>query len=71
MSTVRSGLRDADADAALRECERVLFAHYELAPSVRTVELDDPHVRVRLLEFGADAAAPPVLLLHGTFLNAP
>jgi pimeloyl-ACP methyl ester carboxylesterase len=64
-TTDRRGVEDR-----LRERETTLFADYGLVPVERRIEVpvspaDGARTDVRLLEFGADAAGPPVLLLHG------
>ena len=46
-----------------RHAERTLWAHYDLEPTERFVELDAPAVRLRVLEVGS---GDPVLLIHGT-----
>jgi len=56
--TDRSDKKVIAAEAA----ERRLFEHYGLQYSVHTVELDDPRVRIRVLEAGS---GPPVLMVPG------
>lgn len=67
--------RSHELDSQLRAAEGRLFSHYELKADEQNIRLDDPAVRVRLLEFGTDRTRPPVLLLHGiaslTALAAP
>jgi pimeloyl-ACP methyl ester carboxylesterase len=46
-----------------RRAERALWNHYGLDPIERFVELDDPHVRLRVLELGS---GEPVLFIPGT-----
>lgn len=64
----RSGTdRAAARDALIRRQEAQAYAHYDLAPTVRTVPVDTTFgtVDVRLTTFGEPGAEPPVLLLHG------
>jgi pimeloyl-ACP methyl ester carboxylesterase len=58
MSAGRQDLLDAEAR---------LLDHYGVAAESRTVELDDPAVRVRVLESGA---GEPLLLIHGSGMSA-
>ena len=46
-----------------RRIEADLWSHHGLNPTERIVELDDPRIRLRIMEVGTGA---PVLLVHGT-----
>ena len=50
------------AARAFYEAEQRLFAHHGLSPTSRFIRIDDPPMRVRVLEVGE---GPPALMVHG------
>jgi pimeloyl-ACP methyl ester carboxylesterase len=50
------------AVTTFEQAERRVFERYGIAPTARTVQLADPHLRVRVLECGD---GPPLLLVPG------
>jgi len=51
-----------DRMADLQRAEQLVFERYGIAPQVRTLQLAEPRLRVRVLECGD---GPPVLLIPG------
>lgn len=51
-----------------RQAERAVWDHYGLEPTERFVEVDEPAAVIRVVEVGS---GPPLLVVHGTFGNAP
>jgi pimeloyl-ACP methyl ester carboxylesterase len=70
-STIKIDAQDALSQAAVN-AEQRYFAHYGLKYKSHTVEMDDPQLRLRILEIGE---GPPVLFVPGgagdAFIAAP
>ena len=53
------------AITAARSAEREVWRQYGLNVVERFIEIDDPHLRVRMLECGSASAEPVVFVLGG------
>ena len=65
---LQAGTADNARIARYREAERRLFDAYRLAPTERFVDLDEPRVRLRILELGS---GEPVIFIPGTGGTGP
>jgi pimeloyl-ACP methyl ester carboxylesterase len=67
-TTLQAGTVDSPRIARYREAERVLFRAYGLEPTERFIDLDEPRLRLRILEVGS---GQPVIFLPGTGGTGP
>ena len=65
---IHAGTAESAKIARYREAERHLFDAYGLEPSERFIELDEPRVRLRILEVGS---GDPVIFVPGTGGTGP
>jgi pimeloyl-ACP methyl ester carboxylesterase len=67
-TTIQAGRADSPKIKRYREAERRLFSAYGLEPAERFIDLDEPRLRLRILEVGS---GEPVIFLPGTGGTGP
>ena len=67
-TTLQGAMADSPKIARYREAEHRLFGAYGLEPTERFIDLEEPHVRLRILEVGS---GKPAIFLPGTGGTGP